>query len=70
MKKFIIVAVYLAAFAGFGAALSGCGQAHLVAAKFTGYSTICISETNVQYVQGTSGLAPLIDQSGKPVACH
>jgi hypothetical protein len=62
MKKLIIAALALS--------LAGCGWFdRKVVANFTGYSLICVKETNVQYVQGPSGLAPLVNTEGKPVAC-
>ena len=61
------------AFAAIGAAAvvtAGCGQIDRAIATTTGYSTICVKETGVKYVQFTSGAAPLVDQAGKPVPCN
>lgn len=62
MKRYAIAAVL-------AISLTGCGWFERKMAVITGYSTFCVSETNVQYVQGASGLAVLVDQNGKPVAC-
>lgn len=60
-----------AAFTGIAlaASMAGCGMAERFGAQVTGYTTICVKETGVQYVQFTSGAAPLIDLNGKPVPC-
>lgn len=50
-------------------ALSGCGYINRHIAFWTDYSLICVTETHVQYVQFSSGAAPLIDKDGKPVGC-
>ena len=62
MNKLLLVTIALA--------LSGCGWFdRKVVANVTGYSTICIKETGVMYIQGPSGLAPLYEVSGKLVPC-
>ncbi len=62
MKKLLIV--------GLALALTGCGWFdRKVVANLTGYSTMCVKETGVTYVQGPSGLAPLYTADGKLVAC-
>lgn len=66
MKKLLTVSVLAAVTLG----LTGCGWFdRKIVANLTGYTTLCVKETNVQYVQGPSGLAPLVDVNGKPVAC-
>jgi hypothetical protein len=62
MKKAFITVIALG--------LAGCGWFdRKVVANVTGYSTICIKETGVTYIQGPSGLAPLYEASGKLVPC-
>ena len=62
MKKFMVFSLALA--------LTGCGYFERMTATVTGYSTICVKETGVMYVQGTSGLARLDDKNGHPVPCR
>ena len=59
MKTIITVALALS--------LSACGWADRVEAKFTGYSTLCIS--GVQYLQFTSGASVQYTPDGKVVTC-
>ena len=51
------------------ALLAGCGAFDRMTASVTGYSTICVKEVGVKYVQFASGAAPMIDRNGKPVPC-
>lgn len=50
-------------------ALTGCGWLNRTGGYLTGYSLICVSETNVQYIQFPTGAAVMVDKDGKPVAC-
>lgn len=50
--------------------LSGCGWFAREWGKVTGYSTICVEETHVTYLQFSSGAAVLVDKDGKPVLCQ
>lgn len=53
------------------ASVSGCGWFdRYVTANVTGYSIICVKETDVKYVQGPSGLAVLVDKRNMPVPCN
>lgn len=49
--------------------LSGCGWFNRLGGYLSGYSLLCVSETNVQYVQFPTGAAVLVDKEGKPVPC-
>lgn len=62
MKKLIAIALILS--------LSGCGWLAREWGKVTGYSTICVEETHVMYLQFSSGAAVLVDSSGKPITCQ
>lgn len=62
MKKYIILLSLLA--------LTGCGYLKRTFAIWTEYSIICVAETNTQYVQFSSGAAPLLGLDGKPVKCN
>ena len=61
MKKIILVAMLLS--------LTGCGYVNRILGYGFGYTTICVEETHVMYVQFPSGAAVLVDQTGKPVPC-
>ena len=50
-------------------ALSGCGYINRLTAFAVEYTTICVKETNVQYVQFPTGAAVLVDTNGKPQQC-
>jgi hypothetical protein len=50
-------------------ALAGCGWINRGMGYLTGYSTVCVKETGVVYLQFPTGAAVLIDREGKPVAC-
>lgn len=60
----------LAAAAATAAVLTGCGYVDRGLAVATGYSTICVKESGVKYIQFASGAAPMIDRAGKPVPCN
>ncbi len=62
MKKLILLAALLS--------LTGCGYVNRIIGYASGYTTICVAETHVTYVQFPSGAAVLVDQSGKPVPCN
>lgn len=49
--------------------LSGCGWASQVTAHIAGYTTVCVTETNVVYVQFPTGVAPLYNKDGTLVGC-
>lgn len=49
--------------------LSGCGYFNRILGYASGYTTLCVKETNVLYVQFPSGAAVLVDKDGKPVTC-
>ncbi len=50
-------------------ALTGCGWLNRQIGYVTGYSLLCVKETNVYYVQFPTGAAVLVDKDGKPVSC-
>ena len=50
--------------------LASCGYFNRAGAKLTGYSTFCVSETRIKYVQGPTGMAPLYNLNGALVACE
>ena len=50
--------------------LTGCGWLNRQIGYVTGYSLLCITETNVVYVQFPTGAAVLVTADGKPKACH
>ena len=49
--------------------LSGCGFFNKADGYLTGYSLVCVTKTNVMYVQFPSGSAPLYNQDGTLVKC-
>ena len=61
-----------AAVLGLALGAAGCGWFdRKIVRNLTGYSILCVKETNVSYVQGPSGLAPLVSlPDGKPVPCQ
>lgn len=61
MKKLLILPMVLL--------LSGCGFFNKVDGYVTGYSLVCVTTTNVMYVQFPSGSAPLYNQDGTLVKC-
>lgn len=50
--------------------LAGCGWLNRSAGYLSGYSTVCVKETGVLYVQFPSGAAVLVDRGGKPMVCQ
>ncbi len=67
MTKKQMAAAFTAATALF--VMTGCGVADRLGAGLTGYSTMCVKETGVKYLQFASGAAPMVDLEGKPVPC-
>lgn len=61
MKRIIAIALLLS--------LTGCGWFNRIGGYISGYSLVCVSETNIQYVQFPTGAAVLVDKDGKPVPC-
>lgn len=59
MTYFIAIALIMS--------LSGCGHWSRVTAQITGYSEVCVQ--GVKYVQFSSGVSVLYDQTGKPLLC-
>lgn len=62
MKNIIILVVATAL-------LSGCGSLNRTIGFLTGYSILCVKETNVLYVQFPTGAAVLVDKNGVPQQC-
>jgi len=50
--------------------LASCGYFNRAGATLTGYSTFCVSETRIKYVQGPTGMAPLYNLNGTLVDCE
>lgn len=49
--------------------LTGCGTFNKLVAHVTGYTTTCVKETGVEYIQFPSGAAPLYAANGTLVTC-
>ena len=68
-KKAMLILVISVVGTIFIAMMHGCGRFQRAWTNFTGNVTYKCVITNVVYVQSDSGLAPLLDLNGKPVAC-
>lgn len=62
MKNFIAIALLIS--------LTGCGWINRGLGYWSGYTTVCVKETGVMYVQFPSGASVLVDKDGKPKACQ
>lgn len=50
--------------------LTGCGGWNKFVAHIESYTTVCVNETHVMYVQFPTGAAPLYNQDGTLVRCN
>lgn len=62
MKNIILISVACLA-------LCGCGTLNELKSHLVKYTTVCVKETNVIYVQFPSGVAPLYNADGTLVTC-